>query len=78
MAIISFVFIVGTIKRIELKTVCVRQNHEYVDITPIIKSMQVIPVAGHDSMLMNIGGVKTALSTKTLFCARQRREHRRW
>ena len=34
--------------------------------TPIIKSMQVIPVAGHDSMLMNIGGAHGAYFTRNI------------
>ena len=32
--------------------------------TPVITSMQVIPVAGHDSMLMNIGGAHGAYFTR--------------
>jgi len=34
--------------------------------TPIITSMQVIPVAGHDSMLMNIGGAHGAYFTRNI------------
>ncbi len=34
--------------------------------TPVITSMQVIPVAGHDSMLMNIGGAHGAYFTRNL------------
>ena len=34
--------------------------------TPVIKSMQVIPVAGHDSMLMNIGGAHGAYFTRNI------------
>lgn len=33
---------------------------------PIIKSMQVIPVAGHDSMLMNIGGAHGPYFTRNI------------
>ena len=34
--------------------------------TPVITSMQVIPVAGHDSMLMNIGGAHGAYFTRNI------------
>nr|WP_321240211.1 enolase C-terminal domain-like protein [uncultured Tolumonas sp.] len=34
--------------------------------TPIITSMQIIPVAGHDSMLMNIGGAHGAYFTRNI------------
>ena len=29
--------------------------------TPVVTEMQVIPVAGHDSMLMNLSGTRTVL-----------------
>ena len=34
--------------------------------TPVIRSMRVIPVAGHDSMLMNIGGAHAPLFSRNL------------
>ena len=34
--------------------------------SPIITDMQVIPVAGHDSMLMNIGGAHGAYFTRNI------------
>ncbi len=34
--------------------------------TPVITSMQVLPVAGHDSMLMNIGGAHGAYFTRNI------------
>ena len=34
--------------------------------SPISTDMQVIPVAGHDSMLMNIGGVHGAFFTRNI------------
>ena len=34
--------------------------------TPVITSVQVIPVAGHDSMLMNIGGAHGAYFTRNI------------
>jgi D-glucarate dehydratase (EC 4.2.1.40) len=34
--------------------------------SPIITEMKVIPVAGHDSMLMNIGGAHNAWFTRNI------------
>ncbi len=34
--------------------------------SPIITEMKVIPVAGHDSMLMNIGGAHNAYFTRNI------------
>lgn len=34
--------------------------------SPIITGMKVIPVAGHDSMLMNIGGAHNAYFTRNI------------
>lgn len=34
--------------------------------TPVVTSMQVIPVAGHDSMLMNLSGAHAPSSRETL------------
>lgn len=34
--------------------------------SPVITDMQVIPVAGHDSMLMNIGGAHGAYFTRNI------------
>ena len=34
--------------------------------TPVVTSMQVIPVAGYDSMLLNIGGAHNACFTRNI------------
>lgn len=34
--------------------------------TPVVTEMQVIPVAGHDSMLMNLSGVYTHRSLRVI------------
>lgn len=35
--------------------------------TPVVSSMQVIPVAGHDSMLMNLSGAHARSSRAILW-----------
>lgn len=34
--------------------------------TPVITTMQVVPVAGYDSMLLNIGGAHNARFTRNI------------
>jgi glucarate dehydratase-related protein len=34
--------------------------------SPVVTDMQVIPVAGHDSMLLNIGGAHNAYFTRNI------------
>lgn len=43
--------------------------------TPLIQSMQVIPVAGHDSMLMNIGGAHGAYFTRNIVILKDNAGH---
>ena len=43
--------------------------------TPVITEMRVIPVAGHDSMLMNIGGAHGAYFTRNLVVLRDSAGH---
>lgn len=43
--------------------------------TPMIQSMQVIPVAGHDSMLMNIGGAHGAYFTRNIVILKDNAGH---
>ncbi len=46
--------------------------------SPIVTEMKVIPVAGQDSMLLNIGGAHNApVHPQHCGADRQRREHRR-
>ncbi len=54
--------LVGDIKRIELKPVA--GNKMTTQSSPVITDMKVIPVAGHDSMLLNIGGAHNAYFTR--------------
>lgn len=54
----------GDIKRIELKPV--GGNKMTTQSSPVITDMKVIPVAGHDSMLLNIGGAHNAYFTRNI------------
>ncbi len=56
--------LVGDIKRIELKPVAGRSMATRSG--PVITDMKVIPVAGHDSMLLNIGGAHNAYFTRNI------------
>ncbi len=51
----------GRYQRIELKPVA--GNKMTTQSSPVITDMKVIPVAGHDSMLLNIGGAHNAYFT---------------
>lgn len=43
--------------------------------TPKIISMQVVPVAGHDSMLMNVGGAHGAYFTRNIVILKDNAGH---
>ena len=47
--------------------------------TPIVTAMQVIPVAGHDSMLMNLSGAHAPYFTRNIVIIKDNSGHtRRW
>ena len=46
--------------------------------TPVIKSLRAVPIAGRDSMLLNLSGAHGPFFTRNLLIPdRQRRTHRR-
>ena len=63
-AVLSYLVLVGDIKRIELKPVA--GNKMATQSSPVITDMKVIPVAGYDSMLLNIGGAHNAYFTRNI------------
>ncbi len=47
--------------------------------TPVVTHFQVIPVAGHDSMLLNLSGAHGPFFTRNIVILKgQHRQHRRW
>ena len=43
--------------------------------TPVVSSMQVIPVAGHDSMLMNLSGAHAPFFTRNIVVIKDNSGH---
>ncbi len=43
--------------------------------TPVVTSMQVIPVAGHDSMLMNLSGAHAPFFTRNIVIIKDNSGH---
>ncbi len=43
--------------------------------TPVVTSMQVIPVAGHDSMLMNLSGAHAPFFTRNIVVIKDNSGH---
>ena len=43
--------------------------------TPVVTSMQVIPVAGHDSMLMNLSGAHAPFFTRNIVVIKDNAGH---